>query len=94
MPCLLHFYSFCSGFCVTKNTVYRYPDIWVCLYNTYGCDSQDLEEECFNSATLTEGEGANVMIYPGDLDHEQKVPTVGKLTETVSAININWRVLR
>ena len=63
-----------------KNKVYAYPDMWVCLYDTYGCDRRDLEEECLDSSTTTEGGNANAVFYPGG-DYEQAVPVVGKLTK-------------
>lgn len=61
-----------------KNTVYAYPDVWVCLYNTYGCDTMDLEEECVVSANMTEAEKPSAWFYRGG-EYEQEVPVVGGL---------------
>jgi len=47
------------------------------------CDRRDLEEECLDSSTTTEGGNASAVFYPGG-DYEQEVPVVGKLTEKVT----------
>ena len=65
-----------------KNDVYAYPDTWVCLHDTYGCDDYELEEQCLNSSMLTEGGGTRAIFYP-DGEYQQEVSAVGRLT-TVS----------
>eukprot|EP00904_Undaria_pinnatifida_P008142 jgi/Undpi1/4458/HiC_scaffold_17.g07812.m1 len=64
---------------VLSNDVYAYPDTWVCLHDTYGCDDYELEEQCLNSSTLTEGGGTRAIFYP-DGEYEQEVSAVGRLT--------------
>lgn len=66
-----------------QNTIYAYPDTWVCIYSTYGCDGIDLEPECLRSATMTEGGNASAVFYPGG-EFEQEVPGVANLTHSVS----------
>ncbi|CAB1104807.1 unnamed protein product [Ectocarpus sp. CCAP 1310/34] len=63
-----------------SNTVYEYPDIWVCLYGEYGCDSGELEEECMESAQLTGWGNTSAVFYPGGGEYEQTIPGVGMLT--------------
>lgn len=58
-----------------KNTVYAYPDVWVCLYDTYGCDEQHLEQECLDSSKMTEWGKPSAVFYGGG-EHEQEVPVV------------------
>lgn len=92
VPIAHSFSIFCSSassspfyfFCV-KNTVYAYPDMWVCLYSTYGCDALDLEEQCLDSATITEGGNASAVFSLGG-EFEQEVPGVATLTESVSML--------
>ncbi|CAM9707380.1 unnamed protein product [Ectocarpus fasciculatus] len=64
-----------------SNTVFEYPDIWVCLYAGYGCDEWELEEECMTSATanMTGWGNSSAVFYPGG-DYEQEIPVEGKLT--------------
>ncbi|CAN0229685.1 unnamed protein product [Ectocarpus sp. 12 AP-2014] len=62
-----------------ENTVYEYPDVWVCLYNNYGCDKWELEEECMRSANFTEGGNTTAVFYPGG-EYEQVLPGVPRLT--------------
>lgn len=52
--------------CNFQNVVYKYPDMWVCLYNNYGCDEWELEEECADSAWMTEGGAPYAAFYPRD----------------------------
>lgn len=70
-----------------KNTVYAYPDVWVCLYDTFGCDTREQEEECRDSATMTEGGNASAVFYPGG-EFEQEVPVVGMFTTDVSTLGV------
>lgn len=57
-----------SSVCPTasQNTVYKYPDLWVCPYNQYGCDDTSLELGCVNSAWETEGGVPDAIFYPSD----------------------------
>ena len=68
-----------------KNTVYTYPNVWVCLYNTYGCDKREMEKECLNSYTITAGGSASAVFHPGG-EYEQEVPVHGNLTDSVSML--------
>lgn len=47
-----------------QNEVYKYPDIWICPYHQYGCDSQELELECIDSAWMTEAGAPDAVFYP------------------------------
>lgn len=49
-----------------QNEVYKYPDLWVCPYNQYGCDDTSLEMGCVNSAWETEAGVPNAIFYPSD----------------------------
>eukprot|EP00903_Cladosiphon_okamuranus_P005847 g5787.t1 len=46
------------------NVVYKYPDLWICPYKQYGCDNQDLEPSCVDSAWATEGGPPDAAFYP------------------------------
>ena len=63
--------------------MYTYPDVWVCLYNVFGCDKQELEQQCLDSSELTDGDRAKATFYPGG-ELEQEIPAVGSLTPSVS----------
>lgn len=59
-----------------QNVVYKYPDIWVCPYEQYGCDNIELEEECVDSAWMTEGGVPDAVFYPREkLNHTHQVAT-------------------
>lgn len=77
--------ALCSLFRSMKNTVYTYPDVWVCLYDGYGCDTYEKEEKCLNSYTITAGGKASAVFYP-DGEYEQEVPVLGDLTDSVSML--------
>eukprot|EP00904_Undaria_pinnatifida_P000588 jgi/Undpi1/1052/HiC_scaffold_10.g04515.m1 len=53
-----------------SNNVYKYPDIYVCLYSFYGCDTLELEEKCRDSTHSTEG-GRSTAIYNPTREDEQ-----------------------
>lgn len=36
-----------------QNDVYDFPDVYVCFYDNFGCDRQDLEESCRDSVFET-----------------------------------------
>lgn len=54
----------CAAYCLPQNTIYDYPDIWVCLYDSYGCDAIEREEGCANSSMLMEGKTPTAVFYP------------------------------
>ncbi|CAM9812689.1 unnamed protein product [Ectocarpus sp. 4 AP-2014] len=61
---------------VMTSEVYKYPDLWICLYNNYGCDEWELEEECVDSAWMTEGGVPDAVFYPRvKLDQLQETTT-------------------
>ena len=60
----LLFFLFCAAFLLPQNTIYDYPDIWVCMYDSYGCDAIEREEGCANSSTLMEGKTPTAVFYP------------------------------
>ena len=64
--------------------MYTYPDMWVCPYNDYGCDSRPLEIECVGSSNLTDAGAAIATFYPNGT-YQQDVEGVGKFTPTVSS---------
>lgn len=47
-----------------QNEVYKYPDLWVCPYVRYGCDTWELEASCVDSAWMTEGGTPDAVFYP------------------------------
>lgn len=51
---------------LVQNIVYRFPDVWVCLYDQYGCDTEALEPECVSSAWNTEGGAPDAIFYPSE----------------------------
>eukprot|EP00752_Nemacystus_decipiens_P013005 g11506.t1 len=51
---------------VLTNEVYKYPDLWICLYNKYGCDQWEFEANCVDSAWDTEGGVPYAAFYPRD----------------------------
>ncbi|CAM9249798.1 unnamed protein product, partial [Ectocarpus sp. 8 AP-2014] len=61
---------------VLTNEVYKFPDLWICLFVNYGCDEWELEEECVDSAWMTEGGVPNAVFYPRvQLGQEQETTT-------------------
>ncbi|CBN78260.1 hypothetical protein Esi_0005_0114 [Ectocarpus siliculosus] len=64
-----------TSFALT-NVVYKYPDLWICPYVNYGCDEWELEEECVDSAWMTEGGKPDAVFYPRvKLDQLHQVTT-------------------
>lgn len=66
-----------------QNDVYKYPDIYVCLYNFFGCDEMELEGDCMGSAQSTEG-GRSTAVFNMNKDDEQELEVDAFLTEEVS----------
>ena len=66
----------------TQNDIYLYPDLWVCLYDTYGCDDQAYEEQCVDSIFDTEGGSTRARYRPGD-DNETLINFTANLTKEV-----------
>lgn len=59
-----------------QNVVYKYPDFWVCPYAQYGCDPSVPQEECVDSAWVTEGGAPDAIFYPRErLDQEDERAT-------------------
>eukprot|EP00904_Undaria_pinnatifida_P008172 jgi/Undpi1/4485/HiC_scaffold_17.g07839.m1 len=65
---------------VLSNDVYKYPDIYVCLYDFYGCDDFELEGDCMGSFQSTEGGNSNA-IFNLNRDNEQDLQVDALLTE-------------
>ncbi|CAM9202476.1 unnamed protein product [Ectocarpus sp. 8 AP-2014] len=64
-----------------SNTVFEYPDIWVCLYVNYGCDEWELENECMTSAAANmTGWGNSSAVYYPDGEYEQEIHVEGRET--------------
>ncbi|CAN0252419.1 unnamed protein product [Ascophyllum nodosum] len=64
-----------------SNDLYRYPDIYVCLYNFFGCDQMELEPSCVASHNQTEGARTKATFNPGG-DTEQDIARDAFLTES------------
>ena len=65
-----------------QNDLYKCPDIYVCLYNFYGCDQMELEPDCMYSYNQTEGARTKATFNPGG-EKEQDIATNGFLTDLV-----------
>lgn len=70
------------SFILPQNDVYKYPDIYVCLYDFFGCDTMELEGGCMGSAQSTEG-GRSKAVFNMDRDDEQELRVDAFLTEEV-----------
>lgn len=44
--------------------MYKNPDLWICLFNNYGCDEWELEKQCVHSAWDTQGGAPDAVFYP------------------------------
>eukprot|EP00903_Cladosiphon_okamuranus_P009902 g9404.t1 len=62
-----------------SNVVFAYPDVWVCLYDYYGCDEWELEEECVKSTNMTVAGDTSAVFFPGG-EYEQTIYGRPKLT--------------
>ena len=62
--------------------MYKYPDIYVCLYNYQGCDDVGLEEDCMRSAQGTEGENSTAVFNQGK-DNEKVLGVEANATHDV-----------
>lgn len=65
-----------------QNDLYEYPDVYVCLYNFFGCDSLDLEEQCIGTVHSTEGGETKAFFNPLDVN-PQEISTDASLTDEV-----------
>ena len=65
-----------------QNEIYTYPDLWVCLHNTYGCDKYEYEEQCLSSIFDTEGGNTSAEYRPGDVN-ETTIEFTANITEKV-----------
>lgn len=63
--------------------MYKYPDVHVCLYKFYGCDSLELEEDCTASALKMNG-GFTTATFNPNGDDEQEISSSAFLTEEVN----------
>lgn len=86
----LHLLLFLAFLGSPQNNVYKYPDIYVCLYNFYGCDNQELEEDCVRSAQITEG-GNSTAVFNQNGDDEQDLHVDAFLTDEVTLTDPNVR---
>ncbi|CAM9655141.1 unnamed protein product, partial [Ectocarpus sp. 13 AM-2016] len=59
---------------VLSNSVYKYPDTYVCLTYFFGCDDLDLDESCASSIFDTEGGSSSAVFNPGG-ELEQEIAT-------------------
>ena len=65
-----------------QNDLYKYPDIYVCLYNFYGCDTMGLEPDCMSSYNQTEGARTKATFHQGR-EKKLDIATNGLLTDLV-----------
>ena len=70
--CLRPFLVVSYGLPVLQNDVYKYPDIYVCTYDFYGCDDESLLENCTRSAQSTEG-GNSTAVFNPTMDDRQEL---------------------
>lgn len=54
-----------------SNDGYKYPDIYVCTYDFYGCDDESLLEDCTRSAQSTEGGNSTAVFNPFGDDRQE-----------------------
>lgn len=62
--------------------MYKYPDVWACLFDYYGCDELELEEECVSSMNSTEGGETRARYHP-DGENEKNISVRYQLTQEV-----------
>lgn len=58
------------GRMLLQDELYKFPDVYVCLYNFYGCDAQDQEEDCLYSALEVEGRNSSAEYYKTFFDNQ------------------------
>lgn len=85
MSCLLRLFLLHG-----QNQVYKYPDIWICPYYQYGCDSQELEQECIDSAWMTEAGAPDAVFYPREKLNQTELTTTEELQIEAIARNTGW----
>lgn len=61
---------------------YKYPDVWVCLYESHGCDAKENEDDCVYSSSTTQG-GFTTATFNPDCDDEQEIAASAVLTDDV-----------
>lgn len=74
-----------------QNEVYEYPDLWVCLFNTYGCDDIDYEEKCVMSVNDTEGGFTRARYRPGN-EGETPVYYTANVTDKVTGSRLECNI--
>lgn len=57
-------YGFTTRHGSIQNELYKYPDVYVCLYNYYGSDTLEQEEDCIYSVNDTEGGMPSAILNP------------------------------
>ncbi|CAM9165602.1 unnamed protein product, partial [Hapterophycus canaliculatus] len=62
------------------NQLYKYPDIDVCFYESYGCDDEDTAEECMDSAFGTAA-GHTSAVFNPDGETKQEIVTRAMYTQ-------------
>lgn len=72
---------------LAQNVVYQFPDVWVCLYDQYGCDTEDLEPECVSSAWNTEGGPPDSIFYPKERTNKSSADGADQLTINASVLS-------
>lgn len=65
---------------ITSDDLYPYPDVSVCLFNDYGCDSIEQRKNCVMSVNDTEGGPTRARYYPWQAEDQQDIST--KVGET------------
>ncbi|CAM9937236.1 unnamed protein product, partial [Ascophyllum nodosum] len=65
---------------MSSNKIYTHPDLWMCLYVNYGCDTFEDEEQCITSINDTEGGPTRARYRPGDVN-ETLINFTANITE-------------
>lgn len=71
-----------------QKDAYKYPEVYVCLYEFYGCDLQEDEDDCVYSSSTTQGGPTTATFNPGE-DNELDIPAEATLTN--ESINVRTR---
>lgn len=69
---------------VPQDDLYKFPNVSVCLFKKYGCDTKGLEQKCVMSNGDTEG-GPTKAAFRRDEDNAQELKIRADRSKTVSA---------
>ena len=80
-------------FLTKQDEIYTYPDVWVCLYDNYGCDNSESERQCVMSIFDTEGGPTRATYRPGD-DHETAINFTATSTDETVWVHVSAYFIR